>query len=235
MRTSISFVLVIFFAVTAQAQYATGNALVEAMHDKYYHAPCKCYTFSQRNQHYEGDSVVRPSVWHEAVEFPDKFRITFGEKTSGNYVLFRNDSVFRYRNDKMMKADADSNSLLLLLGGMYYRDLSDVNARLRSAGYDPSKISQEKWNGKRVFVVGASAGDSLSNQFWVNADDLVIVRIREKMKSGDRMDMRFEAYRKWCKGHVETNVSFRRNGRLEQVEEYYDLKETPSFILREQK
>ncbi len=45
----------------------------------------------------------------------------------------------------------------------------------------------------------------------------------------EMMDMRFETHQKHCKGFVETKVSFRRNGRLEQVEEYYDIKEATGF------
>jgi hypothetical protein len=55
------------------------------------------------------------------------------------------------------------------------------------------------------------------------------LRIIEKMNATDTMDMRFEAYQNWCKGHVETKVAFYRNGKLEQVETYYDLKVLEKF------
>jgi len=43
------------------------------------------------------------------------------------------------------------------------------------------------------------------------------------------MDMRFEAHQYWCKGYMETKVSFRRNGKLEQVEEYFDIRVADKF------
>jgi hypothetical protein len=231
------FFVVFIFTATAHlpgfCQYKTGNDLLREMHRRYFQAPCKAYTFSQRNTHYENDTAARKSVWHEAVEFPDKFRITFGEKNSGNFVLFRNDSVLRFRQDKFIKAETDSNNLLLLLGGMYYRTFDDASARLKNAGYDLSAISEQSWRGKPVYVIGAKSEDTLSNQFWVNKTDLVILRIIEKMPAGELMDMRFENYQKWCKGHVENRVSFRRNGKLEQEEEYFDLKVQDHFILKD--
>ena len=68
------------------------------------------------------------------------------------------------------------------------------------------------------------SADSLSNRIWVDKKELRVVRIVERMNSGEMMDLRFEAFRPWCKGYVETLVSFRRNGKLEQEEEYYNLK-----------
>jgi hypothetical protein len=44
----------------------------------FFQAPCKIYSFSQKNTHYRNDSIIKTSVWQEAIEFPDKFRIWFG-------------------------------------------------------------------------------------------------------------------------------------------------------------
>jgi hypothetical protein len=194
------------------------------MHQRYSKGVCACYTFSQKNTHYRNDSVIGNSEWHEEVGFPDRFRITFGDRSKGNSVVFRNDSAINYRGDKFVKARPDTNTLLLLLGGMYYRELHDVTARLKAAGYDLSKSSATKWKGIEVYVIGAQPGDTTSNQFWVDKKDLLIHRIIEKMDKGDMMDMRFESHTKLCKGYIENRVSFRRNGKLEQVEEYYDIK-----------
>lgn len=217
------------FLVCCRAQYKNGEDLVAAMHKRYYKAPCKIYSFSQRNTHYKADTVSGHSEWHEIIEFPDKFRIDFGDKAEGNFVVFKNDSVFNFKAGKQVKLRADSNTLLLLLGGMYYRNLEDVFARIKVQGYDLKIISSQKWNGEDVFVIGAGENDLSKNQFWVNKKTLRVLRIIEARGQNDQMDMRFEAHQDWCKGYVETKVSFRRNGKLEQVEEYYDIKEAKSF------
>lgn len=209
----------------SQLHAQSGVEILKKMHERFFQGPCKAYTFSQKNTHYKADTVFSHSVWHEAIEFPDKFKINFGEPSEGNYVVFRNDSVYNFKKGLLYKTRSDSNSLLLLLGGMYYRSLEDVLERIKHAGYDLSLLSHQNWKSADVFVIGAKVGDLTSNQIWVNKKTLRIERLIEKLNEKDVMDMRFEAHQTWCKGYVETKVSFRRNGKLEQVEEYYDLKE----------
>src|ERR1044072_120540 len=69
-----------------------GSDVIKAAHKRYYKAPCKRYTFSQRNTHYKADTVSGHSEWHEAIDFPDKFRIDFGDRANGNFVIFKHDS-----------------------------------------------------------------------------------------------------------------------------------------------
>jgi hypothetical protein len=211
-------------SVNAQI-FESGEELISAMHKKYYQAPCKCYTFSQKNTHYKSDTVSGNSEWHERIGFPDKFRIDFGDTTKHNYVIFRNDSAFNYKSGYLAKSRADTNSLLLILGGMYYRALPEVLKRLKRAGYDTKIISSQTWNKEDVFVLGAKEKDLGVNQIWISKKDFRVLRIIEKMSGSETMDMRFETHQKWCKGFVETKVSFRKNGKLEQLEEYYNIKE----------
>jgi outer membrane lipoprotein-sorting protein len=219
--------LLVMFHFHAKGQ--TGVDILKALHKNYYKGPCSCYTFSQKNTHYHNDSITGHSEWHEAVKFPDKFRIDFGDKKAGNYVVFRNDSVFNYRGGKFLKSRVDSNTLLLILGGMFYRDFDNVVARLKNAGYNLDAISSNTWQEKDVYVLGAKENDMSSNQIWVDKNNWRVVRIIEKMNDKETMDMRFESHQGWCKGYVENKVSFRRNGKLEQVEEYYDIKKADKF------
>jgi hypothetical protein len=230
LKQKVYLVLVLITALIGSAMAQTNSYdLFKTMYSKYSKKVCRTYTFSQKNTHYQNDTVSGKSEWHEAVEFPDKFKIVFGEKAKGNYVIFKNDSIYSYRKSNLVKAGADSNVLLLLLGGMYYRQIGDALNRLKAANYDLGKFSTQDWNGKHVFVLGAKKNDLQSNQFWVDANTLVIVRIIEKMNATDWMDMRFESHQPLCGGYVENKVSFRRNGNLEQVEEYYDIKESDKF------
>jgi hypothetical protein len=209
--------------------FPDGFSLLKKMHGTFYKGPCREYSFSQKNTHYHLDTVIGHSEWHEWVSFPDGFRIERGRKENNDYVIFRNDSVYNYRGGKLMRARVDSNTLLLLLGGMYYRTLTDASERLIKGGFDLTKIAKKQWKGMEVFAVGEddpNLPESViqKNQFWVDARNLRIIRIIQKINEKDQMDMRFEEFSKWCNGFVETRVSFRRNGMLEQVEEYYDLR-----------
>lgn len=206
-----------------------GEIYLKKVHERFYQSPCKIYAFSQKNYHYRNDSLIKTSVWHEVIEFPDKFRIHFGDKAEGNYVLFKNDSVFNYRKSQFLKSRADSNSLLLILGGMFYRSFDDVLLRLKNSGYNTNVLSEQNWKSNEVVVLGALQGDLNTNQIWFDKTTMKVIRIIERLNASDTMDMRFESYQNWCKGHVETKVAFYRNGKLEQVEEYYDIKQLEKF------
>ncbi len=227
-----SFIMLVFYFSASLAQNklpATATELIKIMHAKYFHGPCKTYSFSQKNTLYRNDSIVGNSEWHEVIQFPDKFKINFGDELKGNFVVFRNDSALSFKENKLTKMRPDSNTLLLLIGGMYYRNIEDVLKRLNNAGYKLDVVSEQPYNFRMVYIIGARKNDLLSNQIWVDKRTYKILRIIEKMKSADMMDMRFEGHQKNCKGFVETKVSFRRNGKLEQVEEYYNIKELKDF------
>jgi len=213
-----------FFNFKAQS-YKSGEALIKAMHKKYYQGPCKCYTFSQRNTHYKADTISGRSEWHEEINFPDFFRINFGDVSKGNFVIFRNDSSLNYKANKLVKVGLDTNSLLLILGGMYYRSLDDVIFRLRKSSYNTSIISEQNWGPRKAFVIGAKAEDLTKNQIWVDKESFRVLRIVEKLGNGSTMDMMFDGHQKSCNGFVESKVTFLRDGKLEQVEEYYNIKE----------
>lgn len=210
-------------------KFKTGKDVIRFMHQKNKEAPCKSYTFSQKNTHYRNDSIVGNSEWHEYIEFPDKFRIDFGEKTEGNFVIFKNDSSYRYKNNTLKKVNYNTNTLLLLLGGMYYRDLQDVKTRLQNQNYNTQLVSTQKWKKQSVYVVGAMKGDTTSNQIWVSKKNWRVVRIIEKMDALSIMDMTFDSYQKNCNGYIETKVTFKRNGKIEQMEEYYNIKPIDVF------
>lgn len=209
--------------------FKTGHDVLSYIHQTYRNGPCKAYTFSQKNTHYRNDSIVGTSEWHEAIQFPDKFRIDFGDKASGNFVIFKNDSSYRYRNFELSGRKYDANMLLLLLGGMYYRDFADVTTRLQKEGFNTAVLSKQKWNKQKVYVIGAEAGDLTSNQIWISKKTWRVVRIIERMKGTDVMGMTFDRHQEHCKGYVETKVTFKKNGKTEQVEEYHDIQTVEKF------
>ncbi len=217
-------------AGSPKIKFESGKDVIDAMYQKYKQGPCKLYTFSQKNTHYRNDSIIGNSEWHEYVEFPDKFRIDFGKTEEGNFVIFKNDSSYRYKNNQLKKRNYDTNNLLLLLGGMYYREFPDVITRLQNEHYNTQILSTQKWRKQTVYVIGAREGDTLSNQIWVSKKDWRVVRIIEKMDSDSYMDMTFDAFQKSCNGYTETKVTFKRNGKTEQVEEYYDIKSHDIFV-----
>src|ERR1700761_3509462 len=138
--------LLIFSSSLSFAQYKTGEELLRAMHKKYYNNYCKTVQFEQKTIRYKDDAVTDTAYWYEWISYPDKFRIDFGTKFGGNCVIFKNDSAYTYKKHKLAKVRADENDLLLLLGGMYFRNFEDVLTRLKKLDYDLSKIKASSLN-----------------------------------------------------------------------------------------
>jgi len=204
------------------AQYENGEDLLRAMHKKYYNNYCQTITFDQRTTRYDTSGMVTDTTWwYEWISYPDKFRIDFGKKFGGNCVIFKDDSAYNYRNHKMVKKYRDENDLLLLLGGMYYRPFDSVVARLERLGYDLDKYTLLDINGKKVYVL--SSKDN-SQQVWVDKKDLKVIKIKTKLSETDKLEIQFDEFKKTCKGFTETKVSASKNGKLEQKEEYLNLK-----------
>lgn len=215
-------ILFLFSSFTAGAQYKNGRELLHAMHKKHFQQYCQTLAFDQRTTRFDTTGVIRDtSYWYEWISYPDKFRIDFGKKFGGNCVIFKNDSAFNYRNHKLTRKYPDENDLLLLLGGMYFRPVDSVIARLERLGYDLEKITRLTVYGKTVFVV--SSADN-SHQFWVDKKDLKVLKLKTKMAEKDVLEITFDGFKRTCKGFTETRVVAHKNGKLEQTEEYLNLK-----------
>lgn len=65
---------------------------------------------------------------------------------------------------------------LLFTSDVYVLPPSVTLRRLDSLGVRRSRFREARWEGRRVYVVGAAAGDTLSSPFWVDADGLLLVR-----------------------------------------------------------
>jgi len=215
--------------ITTQTDLENGNDVINFMYKKYKKAPCKSYTFSQKNTLYRNDSIIGNSVWHESIEFPDKFRIDYDDKTKGNYVIYKSDSVFYFKNSKLKKSMSEQNILLLLLGGMYYREFAETIKRLKKEGFKTDLMHIEQTKQGKVYVIGAKKPESEENQIWVEAKEFKVVKIKQTMRDKSIMEMTFDAHQKNCDGYIETKVTFKRNGKTEQVEEYYDIKTVNKF------
>jgi outer membrane lipoprotein-sorting protein len=213
-------IVLLFLTNTLFAQYKTGKELLRDMHKKYYNNYCKTVQFEQKSIRYKDDVVTDTAYWYEWISYPDKFRIDFGTRYGGNCVIFKNDSAYNYKKHTLAKARADENDLLLLLGGMYFRKFDDVMARLKRLEYDLNKIKTSSLNGTDCFLVGADG----SYQMWVDKKDLKVIAFKTKLTETEWLEIRFDAFQKSCRGFTETKVTAKKNGKLEQVEEYQNIK-----------
>jgi hypothetical protein len=210
----------------AQAPAPTdGQQLLTAMHDRYAATWYPTLTFVQKSIWYKPDgSQARVQTWHEALQAPGRLRIDFGEATSRNGAIFRNDSTYSFAGGKLTKATAERNLLLVLGFDVYRQPVAHTTSVLRDEGVDLSRIHRDTFQGRPVYVVGAAAGDTTATQFWVDAERLLFVRLIQANQAHTALqDVRFNQYVKQPGGWLAEQVQVRSSGKLVYEEDYSDV------------
>jgi len=122
--------------------------------------------------------------------------------------------------------------LLLLTADVYVAPMPTIMKGLDSLHVDTEIIRSDDWDGQPVYVVGAKAGDTTSNQFWVDKDNLRLVRFIQRAKAGDRTivsDMRVQNYKEIEGFDIPTEFLVIRNGKPVWREQYADVKINEEF------
>ena len=202
--------------------------LIHQMYDRYHGKWYTSFTFVQKTERYRNDSLVQKSTWYEAISYPDKFRIDFGDPKEGNAVIFRNDSVYNFRSGQLKNKSLDKNDLTFLLGGLYFYTLEEVFAQLKSFHYDLNKFHEDRWDGRDVYVIGALSPQEKTNQLWIDKENLILVRMI-KYDDSSKEEGVFGNHIKAGGGWSETTAVFYVNDKLIQKEFYSDCQANPSL------
>jgi hypothetical protein len=202
----------------------SGDQLISAMRNRYIGRWYRTLTFVQKSTYYRADgSILRTETWYEAAQLPGRLRIDMGAPSRGNGVLYRNDSTYQMQSGRVTARRADSNPLLILGFDVYAQAASLTLQQLRQQGVNTSTIRSDTLDGRRVWVVGAARGDSTSNQFWVDADRLLFVRLIQT-QNGRTTDIRFGRYTQYGSGWVAEDVRVFSGGRMTFHEEYSQVR-----------
>jgi hypothetical protein len=202
-----------------------GEDVLRAMHDRY---PTwyQTITFTQKSTTYKPDGTSTAETWYEASSIPGKLRIDIGPASAGNgYVLV--DGKVSIIKDNKVVGTRDSVNILLVLGFDVYRQDPETTVKVvKGEGYDLSKLREDVWEGKPVYVVGAENGDLKSRQFWVEKDTLLFVREIEPARGapGKLNDIRFTRYEPLDGGWVATGVEVYSDGQKVFSEDYTDIR-----------
>ena len=216
-------------AAVPQAQRTdptSGVDVVRAMHDRYAAVWYRTLTFSQTTTLTLANGGTLQQQWLEAGKFPGRLRIdTDTANRSG--VIYAGDSLYRFTNGKLADARADMNPLLILGFDVYAQPVTRTVEVLRGQGIDLAKVSRGSWEGRPVFIVGAAAGDTVSKQFWVDADRLLFVRLVETVTTptgARRVDYRFLKYVPHGDAWVSEEVVGLRDGKPSLHEVYANVR-----------
>lgn len=218
------------FEMPAQQPLRDVRAVVAAMHSAATRASLMEYTFVQQTIRMDSlGHALAPSTWYEALHYPDLFRIDVGEPSQGRAVIYRNDSAYYFRGGKLARAEVDTMPFLLLEGGLKCYALDEVLARMQTMGYRLDVMHEADFQGKPMYVIGATAGDLRSKQIWVEQARLIPIRRIDPQADGGIMEVVYGDFQllegKW----VETRVDFWLDGKLIQQETYSQLDGHPQL------
>ena len=217
----------IFFLllISSSANYHPNNAkeVLRQMHERYAGKWMHSFTFNQTTENYRNDSLIKTATWYEALVYPDKFRIDFGNSGEGNAAIFTKDSVYSFRKGLLARVSGNDDDLTFLLGGMYFYPFDTVKAKMEKLGYSLNKYYDTLLDNKKVYVIGATNAGEKTNQIWVDADKLVLVKFI-KYTDGQKEEGIFGNHKQFGNAWSETFCNFYIDDKLVQKESYHDCK-----------
>jgi hypothetical protein len=143
------------------------------------------------------------------------------------------DRVASFDNGIRVDFRPSVNPLLLLTADVYAAPVASVTRGLDSLSVDQGIIRNDEWEGEPVYVVGAKAGDTTSNQMWVDRNRLRLVRFIQRSRTGERTivsDIRVRNYKDIQGFEVPTEFLVLRNGRPVWREQYADVRVNEEFL-----
>ena len=146
---------------------ANGRDLIRAMHDHYKGKWYRNLTFRQQSQFYKNGSMERQETWYEALKAPVGLVIKFGSMESGNGIVFRNDTMFVFKNDTMQIQIRRVHDLLVLGFDVYVDDPETTIRRLGDAGYNLDSLSVDKGPSAAATCTPSSL-KAKAAAFWTN-------------------------------------------------------------------
>lgn len=203
----------------------TGTDVLEAMRaayaGKWYHT----LTFTQKTTLRRPDGTEAVQTWYETLSHTaagTKLRIDIGDLSAGNGVIFTPDSSIRVRGGQPQPPQAKGNEFLPLIEGVYVQPVAKTVKELAGMKVDLSRVRTGTWQGKPVWIVGASsAADTTSPQFWVDTDRKLLVRMLISGGEGQPpLDVHLGGYVKAGNGWLATKIEMFQNGVPRQTEEY---------------
>lgn len=211
-----------------QAAITTAQGLVRAMHDKYAGSWYHTATFVQRNTRYLPSGAADTSTWLEALRVPGALRIDVEPLAQRNGILFVRDSQFIIGGGQLTRAIPSVHPLMVLSFDVYADPPERTLARIKSLGFDLTKMHEDVWQGRPVYVVGAAAGDMRTRQFWIDRQRLLFVRLLQPDRDTTKTsEIRFNNYRALGGGWIAPEVVFLVDGKANFIERYEDIRADP--------
>jgi CubicO group peptidase (beta-lactamase class C family) len=212
------------FGVTFARAPLTGIDVVRRMHDRYQATWYSTLSFTELAEQRQPDGTIKKETWWEEGKLPGRLRIDVGTTPTDSIhghrtVVFANDSAYVRAPGQTPRAAARLNLLLVLGFDVYRQPVERTVAELTAEGFDLSRVHTTTWHGRAAIVVGALAGDTTSNQFWIDSERDVFLRLHQ----GD-LDAWFDDYRPLDGGWIAADVTIQTKGVTTLHEVYAHIK-----------
>ncbi len=196
------------------------------MHTRYAGKFFSTLRFKQNTTTTSSTGRETKGIWNEYIVLPGKLRIDYQPLTTRSGVLYTDGRIHSFVDGKAQPVQRGWNAALTLIGDVYAQPVDTTLFQLDSTGFDLSVFREDVWDGAKVWVIGARAGDSTSSQFWIDRDSLLLRRIVMRDTRGTRptsTDIRMYRYQDVGGYPVAFDVHFHRDGRRYFREEYFDV------------
>jgi hypothetical protein len=205
----------------------TGEAILNAMHDRYAKSWYHTLTFTQTTeQRTPADTMTSKQIWKEVALLPGRLWVDIARPAGEVYAMYLGDSLFIWNKDSVLSRIQSPNIFLIMGFDVYAQPVARTLAALGADGYPMSPVREDTWQGRPVYVIGAAAGDTHSHQLWIDKDRLLFLRAIEpsSQDSTKSLDYRFAGYVQVPGGWVAEDVQLYLGDKLIQREEYYDVR-----------
>jgi hypothetical protein len=216
-------------------QDISGADVIQAMHERYAGKWYENLALVQTVTYYDSDSGMPDSfrVWYESIRLPGTVRSDIAPLDAGNCELYAGEVWTRIQSDTVVRSFPGPHPILLLGFDVYVQPVDETLAKLEQLGVDLSKPVIGEWQGRHTYVVGDE-----SRQFWVDVEDLLLVRLLLKNPNTDsERDIRLESYEPLGGGWIATELTFMRDGRADISERYdywtIDVEFNPGIFVTE--
>jgi hypothetical protein len=212
-------------SLAATGPARTGRDVVSAMHDRYAGKWYRTLSFVRQNTATGPDGRIEHSTWREYAALPGRLRIEFEPADSAAGLLFVRDSQFAFSDGRLTGATPFVHPLMVLGFDVYFDSAELTARRLERLGFDLATVHDDRWEGRPVYVVGATAGDLRTRQFWVDKERLVFVGMLEpgRRDTTRTSDVRFNRYQPVGAAWLSAEVAFLVDGQQRWLEQYTEI------------
>lgn len=221
MRPAVSLLILLAGIRPSSAPPLPGELVVRSAYKMYAGKWFKTALLVQRRT-----SEGRTETWYEALQPPGLDRIDVAPAITGRALLYRNDSLYEFGKRQLRSAGPGVQPLFALMHDLHSDPPARTIAMLKRFGFDMRKTHERMWDGERVIVVGALAGDTVSNQFWLEKKRMLLVRLLERNGADPRrpLDARITGYQPAGGGWLERNVRILVGGQVSAVADYTNVR-----------